>query len=87
MFAGKTYGSGTFTMDEGDLLALYTDGVTEAANPEDEEFGTPRLVELLVKARSLSVGEIEAELGATLLAFTSGTPFGDDRTFVLLKRT
>ena len=87
MFAGKTYGSGTFTMAEGDLLALYTDGVTEAANPEDEEFGTPRLVETLVKARSLSVEEIDAELGAALVVFTAGTPFGDDRTFVLLKRT
>ena len=87
MFAGKTYGSGTFTMAEGDLLALYTDGVTEAANPEDEEFGTPRLVETLVKARALSVEDIEAELGAALVVFTAGTPFGDDRTFVLLKRT
>jgi len=61
--------------------------VTEAANPGDEEFGTQRLVETLVKARSLSVGEIEAELGAALVVFTDGTPFGDDRTFVLLKRT
>ena len=87
MFAGKTYGSGSFTMGAGDLLALYTDGVTEAANPEDEEFGTPRLVETLVKARALSVAEIEAELGAALLAFTLGTPFGDDRTLVLLKRS
>ncbi len=87
MFAGKTYGSGSFTMGAGDLLALYTDGVTEAANPEDEEFGTPRLVETLVKARALSVAQIESELGAALLAFTSGTPFGDDRTLVLLKRS
>jgi sigma-B regulation protein RsbU (phosphoserine phosphatase) len=87
LFPGKTYGSGTFTMGEGDLLALYTDGLTEAANPEEEEFGMERLVETLVRARSLSVGEIEAELSAALVAFTSGTPFGDDRTFVLLKRS
>lgn len=87
LFPGKTYGSGTFTMAEGDLLALYTDGVTEAANPEDEEFGMARLVETLVGARSLSVAEIDAELGAALVAFTAGTPFGDDQTFVLLKRS
>ena len=87
LFPGKTYGSGTFTLETGDLLALYTDGVTEATNPDDEEFGTPRLVETLVRARGGSVAEIEAELGAVLLAFTAGTPFGDDRTFVLLKRT
>jgi serine phosphatase RsbU (regulator of sigma subunit) len=87
LFPGKTYGSGTFTMEEGDLLALYTDGVTEAANPEDEEFGTPRLVETLTRARALPVAGIDIELDASLLAFTQGTPFGDDRTFVLLKRT
>jgi serine phosphatase RsbU (regulator of sigma subunit)/pSer/pThr/pTyr-binding forkhead associated (FHA) protein len=87
LFPGKSYGSGTFTMGEGDLLALYTDGVTEAANPEDEEFGTARLVETLVKARALSVAEIEAELSAALASFTAGTPFGDDRTLVLLKRS
>jgi len=87
LFPGKTYGSGTFTMEEGDLLALYTDGVTEAANPEDEEFGTARLVEILTRVRALSVVGIEAELAASLVAFTQGTPFGDDRTFVLLKRT
>jgi serine phosphatase RsbU (regulator of sigma subunit) len=87
LFPGKAYGSGTFTLESGDLLALYTDGVTEAVNPEDEEFGTPRLVETLVKARGGSVAQIEAKLGEVLLSFTAGTPFGDDRTFVLLKRT
>ena len=87
LFPGKSYGSGTFTMGEGDLLALYTDGLTEAANPEDEEFGMTRLVETLVKVRALSVAEIEAELGAALVSFTAGTPFGDDRTLVLLKRS
>jgi sigma-B regulation protein RsbU (phosphoserine phosphatase) len=87
LFPGKTYGSGTFTMGEGDLLALYTDGVTEAANPEEEEFGMERLVETLVRSRALSVAEIDAEIAAALVAFTSGTPFGDDRTFVLLKRS
>ena len=87
LFPGKTYGSGTFTLETGDLLALYTDGVTEAANPEDEEFGMPRLVETLVRARGGSVAQIEAELGEALVSFTAGTPFGDDWTFVLLKRT
>ena len=87
LFPGKTYGSGTFTMGEGDLLALYTDGVTEAANPDDEEFGMARLVETLVRSRALSVAGIDTELAASLVAFTQGTPFGDDRTFVFLKRS
>jgi serine phosphatase RsbU (regulator of sigma subunit)/pSer/pThr/pTyr-binding forkhead associated (FHA) protein len=87
LFPGKTYASGAFTMQPGDVLALYTDGVTEAVNAEDEEFGTARLVSTLVAARGKPLKELEAGLTATLLAFTGGTPFGDDRTIVLLKRT
>ena len=73
-------------MGPGDLLALYTDGVTEAANAEDEEFGTDRLVAALKDLRPKPLPELERELAATLLAFTGGTPFGDDRTLVLLRR-
>ena len=87
LFPGQAYGSGALTLECGDLLVLYTDGITEAANPDDDEFGTRRLVETLVKARGGSVAQIETELGAALTSFTAGTPFGDDRTFVLLKRT
>ena len=86
LFPGKTYGSGTFTMGPGDLLALYTDGVTEAANPDDEEFGTERLVATLKELRPMPLTELESQLAATLLTFTAGTPFGDDRTLVLLRR-
>ncbi len=86
LFPGKTYASGTFTMGPGDLLALYTDGVTEAANAEDEEFGTERLVAALRELRPKPLPELESELAAKLLAFTGGTPFGDDRTLVLLRR-
>jgi sigma-B regulation protein RsbU (phosphoserine phosphatase) len=86
LFPGKTYASGTFTMKPGDLLALYTDGVTEAANADDEEFSTDRLVATLQDLRTKPLTELEASLAATLLAFTGGTPFGDDRTLVLLRR-
>ena len=86
LFPGKTYAAGALTMRPGDLLALYTDGVTEAVNGADEEFGTDRLVGALVAARTKPLPDLEAELAATLLAFTGGTPFGDDRTLVLLRR-
>lgn len=86
LFPGKPYGSGSFTMRTDDLLVLYTDGVTEAANAEDEEFGLERLTEVCVEARRRSVPEIEEEIRACLDAFVGGTPFADDRTLVLLKR-
>jgi serine phosphatase RsbU (regulator of sigma subunit)/pSer/pThr/pTyr-binding forkhead associated (FHA) protein len=86
LFPGKVYGSGAFTMGPGDLLALYTDGVTEAANGQDEEFGTERLVATLRELRPQPLPQLESGLASTLLAFTGGTPFGDDRTLVLLRR-
>lgn len=86
LFPGKSYGSGSFTMRTDDLLVLYTDGVTEAANAEDEEFGLERLTEVCVEARRRNVPEIEEEIRARLDGFVGGTPFADDRTLVLLKR-
>ena len=49
LFPGKPYGSSKLTLAAEDLLLLYTDGVTEANNPEGDEFGMPRLKELLAK--------------------------------------
>jgi serine phosphatase RsbU (regulator of sigma subunit)/pSer/pThr/pTyr-binding forkhead associated (FHA) protein len=86
LFPNRTYASGAFTMQEGDLLALYTDGVTEAVNGSDEEFGTERLVAALKELRERPLADLESELTAKLLAFTGGTPFADDRTLVLLRR-
>ena len=47
LFPGKPYGSSKLTLGPGDLLCLYTDGVTEANNPAGDEFGMPRLKEFL----------------------------------------
>ena len=47
LFPGKPYGSSKLTLGPGDLLCLYTDGVTEANDPQGDEFGMPRLKEFL----------------------------------------
>jgi sigma-B regulation protein RsbU (phosphoserine phosphatase) len=86
LFPSKVYASGTLTMKTGDLLVLYTDGVTEAANAEDEEFGTQRLVDVAKASASKPLKELEADIGNTLAAFVAGTPYHDDRTLVLLRR-
>jgi len=70
----------------GDLVVIYTDGVTEAANPAGEEYGLPRLVELARRHSKSGVEALAAALQADLDAFAAGVPFGDDRTFVLLRR-
>jgi len=86
LFPGQAYGSGALTLEPGDLLLLYTDGVTEAANPDDEEFRLERLVSLVTDVASLPLAEIETAIGEGLTAFAAGVPFHDDRTIVLLRR-
>lgn len=86
LFAGQSYGSGALTLSSGDLVVLYTDGITEAANPEDDEFGLDRLVALVRSVSTRPLAEIEEAICAGLAAFASGVPFHDDRTVVLLRR-
>ena len=86
LFPSKTYTSGSLTMTAGDLLVLYTDGVTEAMNAEDVEFGTQRLIDVATASRTKPLKEIEADIANTLAAFVAGTPYHDDRTLVLLRR-
>ncbi|MDH3402658.1 MAG: SpoIIE family protein phosphatase [Acidobacteriota bacterium] len=70
----------------GDLLVLYTDGITEAANPAGEEFGLERLREICLALRAAPLEDLDAAVNRALLDFAAGEPFADDRTLVLLRR-
>ena len=67
----------------GDRLILYTDGITEARNADDDEFGEERLIALAVENRSLGAAGIQARLAAAVAAFTGGA-FQDDATLIVL---
>lgn len=86
MFAGRTYRSGLVTLEPGDLLVVYTDGVTEAADADEEEFGLERLLSLAWTARHRPLEEIDAAVTRAMTAFVGGASFADDRTVVLLRR-
>ncbi len=86
LFPGQRYSASEIALEKGDLVALYTDGITEAADPKDQEFGLERLQEILVRNRSRELEEIEQSVGEGLAEFASGIPFHDDRTLVLLRR-
>jgi sigma-B regulation protein RsbU (phosphoserine phosphatase) len=73
------------TLENGDLLFLYTDGVTEAFNPELEQFGTLRLAELLGENADLSASNIIQMVRRGLEAFGDGHVMEDDTTYVALK--
>ncbi len=72
----------------GDVLALYSDGITEATHHESgEELGQERLVRLLVELRGRPAGEILEAVFERVEAFTRRTPPADDQTMVLIKRS
>jgi sigma-B regulation protein RsbU (phosphoserine phosphatase) len=71
----------------GDVLLLYTDGITEALNARHKEFGLDRLGELALKYADLPAGEIVSALRQELTEFTDGRPLADDITMVVCKVT
>ena len=76
----------TIALGAGDVLTLYTDGVTEALNDQEEEFGVPRLEQTIRENVSRSADEIVAAIQQAVETFTGDvTPF-DDVTLVVLKR-
>jgi phosphoserine phosphatase RsbU/P len=86
LFPGKPYGSSHLSLGTGEILCLYTDGVTEANDPKGVEFGMPRLKEFLAGQGDAEVAEIDAHLSKELEAHASGEPFADDRTLVMIRR-
>jgi phosphoserine phosphatase RsbU/P len=61
----------------------FTDGVTEAVNAEDEEFGEERLVRLLVENRGLSAEELHNKVLETVCEFSHDN-FQDDVTLIVM---
>jgi serine phosphatase RsbU (regulator of sigma subunit) len=86
LFPGKPYGSSKFTLQPHDLLYLYTDGVTEANDPEGAEFGMPRLKEFLGAQLGRATSDIESALYEVLEKYVKGEPYADDRTLVMVRR-
>jgi len=74
------------TLARGELLLLYTDGITEAANPKGDEFGLERLQAAVAKYTQEPLVAVAVAIEAAVEVFADGTPFGDDRTMVLLRR-
>jgi sigma-B regulation protein RsbU (phosphoserine phosphatase) len=80
------YRSPSTTMGPGDLLLVYTDGITEAVDPEEEEFGLDRLAGLARDQRAAPLPELRRTIEAALDDFVRGVPYADDRTLLFLRR-
>jgi serine phosphatase RsbU (regulator of sigma subunit)/anti-sigma regulatory factor (Ser/Thr protein kinase)/transposase len=75
----------TLQLRKGDLLLIYTDGITEAMNAEREEYGERRLIDAVKRFHSLPAPSIAENLIADVREFTGGVEQSDDITFIVLK--
>jgi sigma-B regulation protein RsbU (phosphoserine phosphatase) len=80
---GASFGRGVVDVGAGDRLVLYTDGITEARNADDEEFGEERLIEEVVRERACSAPALTSRIVDSVSTFTRGL-FQDDATLVVL---
>ena len=75
----------TIELQTDDLLVLYTDGVTEAENLQNQQFGRDRLLELSRQVDHASVGDVVQKIKLELEEFSAGKPPADDITIVICK--
>ncbi len=81
-----TYSVGIGQLGHGDLVALYTDGITEAADDGGEEFGRARFVHLVRGSRHLDPIAIVDKVFADVDEHAASSPPADDQTLLIVKR-
>jgi len=80
------YTSGEAQLGVGDSLILYTDGIAEAINPAEEEYGRKRLEDVCLQNRTESAADLAEAIERDVEAHAQGQPYHDDRTLVVVKR-
>lgn len=85
MFRDSRYYEYFATVNPGETMVLYTDGVTEATNPAGEEYGRDRLVAAVRRARELPAREMIDFIHRDLMDWTNGHGATDDVTFFVVK--
>jgi hypothetical protein len=79
------YAAGSVRIGSLDTLILYSDGVNEAANGNDEEFGEDRIREMISHRAGASPDELCERIMSQVNAFASGGPLPDDRTLMVVR--
>jgi putative ABC transport system permease protein len=85
LFPQMSYEEATVDLRSGDVLVAFTDGVTEALNASEEEFGEERLKDLLRGVIHLPAPEISSRISEGLRGWIKDTTQYDDLTFVVMK--
>jgi len=80
------YPEDTINIDRGDMLVIYSDGITEAINESNEEYGEERLCKLACSFRGKSANNIMDEIVKEVSLFSGTQPQFDDITLMIIKR-
>ncbi len=86
MLPQMTYDVKKESLKPGDIVLMYTDGITESRSPDNEEFGDGRLADICRKNSGAPAGELMNAVFRDLEEFTQKAPAADDRTVVVVKR-
>ena len=81
----KSYERGVFSLEAGDLVVLFTDGVSESMNVRYEEWGEERFIEFAKMCQGLPVVEAMRQILAAAQAFAAGASQHDDMTLVVFR--
>src|SRR5580658_20954 len=86
MFDFASYESRALHLDQGDILVVYSDGLTDAENPAEEMFGEKRLLEIIRGEGPLGSPAVEQRILRAIEDFTQGMPQTDDITLVVVEK-
>jgi sigma-B regulation protein RsbU (phosphoserine phosphatase) len=81
------YEERSLALNPGDFLVLYTDGITDALNPQGHSFGMDRLESVVLAHREETAQQIGAALESAIQSFTGGAPGFDDITLLIVRRS
>jgi sigma-B regulation protein RsbU (phosphoserine phosphatase) len=87
LFGPAQYAQGVVTLEVGDTMVLFTDGVSEAMNGADEEFDEPRLIEAVRSGAGMKAVDLIDHIIRECDAFVAGAPQHDDMTIVIARVT
>lgn len=87
VFESASYSKATVVLQPGDLVMLYTDGVIEGLDRDDNQYGFDRLLNVVCQCRKLSPWEIIHSIIRSTREFTGSEMYDDDFTVLILRRT